>query len=252
MTKKLVDFFKSYITPGFIIFLLLLFIYKNYLSGVNILSKKFFFFYYTLLINNFLIIFDFFVGFFINFNQHKNVDELIYQFFSYKTNFKFFFYSINFKILYILKNLIQYNTLPIFFYFYILFILTTLFSLFYLSFLGLYGVFILNLISIVLFWCSSILSFDSFFLHNTCVIINFGKWFMFDINQYATFEFIIDPISYSFFFLTLTISVFVYAFTFSYFRYEPNIERFMLLLNSFVISMICLVLSGNCFVLFLG
>jgi len=53
-------------------------------------------------------------------------------------------------------------------------------------------------------------------------------------------------------FLTLTIAVFVYIYAFSYFRYEPNVERFILLINCFVISMICLVTSGNFFVLFLG
>lgn len=152
---------------------------------------------------------------------------------------------------YDLKYYNHYN-LPFFFFFYVLFIFTTLFSFFYLSFLGFYGVFILNLISIVLFWISSLISFNDFFLKNTIIIINIGKWFVCDLNQQISFELLIDSVSYSFFFLTLTISVFVYMFTFSYFRYEPNIERFTLLLNAFVISMICLVLSGNCFVIFLG
>lgn len=142
--------------------------------------------------------------------------------------------------------------LPIFFLFYILFIFTTIFSFFYLSFLGFYGVFIINLVSIVLFWFSALISFNNFFLDNTVVIVNIGKWFICDLNQQISFELLIDSVSYSFFFLTLTISLFVYMFTFSYFRYEPNIERFTLLLNGFVISMICLVLSGNCFVIFLG
>ena len=66
------------------------------------------------------------------------------------------------------------------------------------------------------------------------------------------FELFIDSVSYSFMFLTLTIAVFVYIYTFSYFRYEPNVERLILLINCFVISMICLVTSGNFFVLFLG
>ena len=62
----------------------------------------------------------------------------------------------------------------------------------------------------------------------------------------------VDPISYSFMFLTLTIAMFVYIYSFSYFRYEPNVERFIILINCFVISMVCLVTSGNFFVLFLG
>ena len=142
--------------------------------------------------------------------------------------------------------------LPLFFYFGLVFIFTTLISLVLLSYYGFYGVFILNLISIVLFWFSSIIYFDTFFIDNISFKINLGKWFVVFLSHPVFFELNIDPISYSFMFLTLTIAVFVYIYAFSYFRYEPNVERFILLINCFVISMICLVTSGNFFVLFLG
>lgn len=93
---------------------------------------------------------------------------------------------------------------------------------------------------------------DMFFLDNISYKINLGKWFVVSLNYTVFFEIFIDPISYSFMFLTLTIAVFVYIYAFSYFRYEPNVERLILLINCFVISMICLVTSGNFFVLFLG
>ena len=52
--------------------------------------------------------------------------------------------------------------------------------------------------------------------------------------------------------LTLTIALFVQAYAFAYFRYEPNVDRLLLFLNSFVASMVLLVLAGNLVVLFLG
>jgi NADH:ubiquinone oxidoreductase subunit 5 (subunit L)/multisubunit Na+/H+ antiporter MnhA subunit len=52
--------------------------------------------------------------------------------------------------------------------------------------------------------------------------------------------------------LTITIATFVYIYLFSYFRYDANVERLILFINSFVISMAILVTSGNFFVMFLG
>ncbi len=71
-------------------------------------------------------------------------------------------------------------------------------------------------------------------------------------NYNVYFEFYVDSISYSFMLLTATIAMFVYIYTFSYFRYEPNVERLIVFLNSFIISMIFLVTSGNFIMLFLG
>jgi len=150
------------------------------------------------------------------------------------------------------KIILYWSNLPIFFYFGLLFIFTTLSSLFLLSYYGLYGVFFINLVSIIIFWISTVFYFDMFFLDNISYKINLGKWFIVSMNHTVFFEIFIDSISYSFMFLTLTIAVFVYIYAFSYFRYEPNVERLILLINCFVISMICLVTSGNFFVLFLG
>jgi NADH-quinone oxidoreductase subunit L len=78
------------------------------------------------------------------------------------------------------------------------------------------------------------------------------KWFTIGNNFTINFEFLIDPVSFSFAFLTTSIALFVNIYAFSYFRYEPNVDRLMLFLNSFVISMVILVLSGNLIMLFLG
>jgi len=71
-------------------------------------------------------------------------------------------------------------------------------------------------------------------------------------NFKLDFSFLVDTVSFSFMLLTITIACFVYLYTFSYFRYEPLVERFLLFLNSFVISMVFLVTSGNLIMLFLG
>lgn len=170
-------------------------------------------------------------------------EEICFQFnLFYYEYFTFSFY----------KAVLFRSNLPVFFYFGVLFIFSTIFSFLLLSYYGFYGVFFLNLVTILLFWFSTIIYFDKFFIDNLSYKINLGKWFIISVNYTIFFEIFLDSISYSFMFLTLTIAVFVYIYTFSYFRYEPNVERLILLINCFVISMICLVTSGNFFVLFLG
>lgn len=66
------------------------------------------------------------------------------------------------------------------------------------------------------------------------------------------FDFLIDNISLSFSYLTVSIAIFVYIYTFSYFRYEPLVDRLLVFLNLFIISMVFLVSSGNLVSLFLG
>lgn len=133
-----------------------------------------------------------------------------------------------------------------------LFLTTTIFSLFSLSYLGLYGTFLVNLIPLFLFWVSSIFFLKKIFISKKFFFLNFGKWFYININHKVNLEFYIDYISISFIVLTLSIALFVYCYCFSYFRYEPNVERLLLFINLFVISMIVLVSSGNFIVLFLG
>ena len=222
---------------------------KNYFVSF-ILSLPVFLFFDALEFNiyNFLLNYSY-VFKFKGYEETKFLYEIILS--EIEFNFNLFkqeyFYSNKFiKIIFLNSNL------PIFFYFGMLFIFSTILSLFLLSYLGLYGVFLLNLITILFFWFSSIFYFNSFYLDNVSYKINLGKWFIIATNNIVYFDIFIDSISYSFMFLTLTIAVFVYIYAFSYFRYEPNVERLILLINCFVISMICLVTSGNFFVLFLG
>nr|NP_049599.1 NADH dehydrogenase subunit 5 [Tetrahymena pyriformis]AAD41944.1 NADH dehydrogenase subunit 5 [Tetrahymena pyriformis] len=144
------------------------------------------------------------------------------------------------------------NKYPLFLYTGLLFLTTTILSLICMSYLGLYGVFVVNLISITLFWVSMLYYFSVIVSENTFYYINLGKWMYLSNGYRISFDLLIDTTSISFSFLTLTIGVFVYIYTFSYFRYEPLVERLILFLNSFMISMILLVSSGNFIVMFLG
>jgi len=88
--------------------------------------------------------------------------------------------------------------------------------------------------------------------NNVYYYVSFGKWMYLAADYRVSFDFLIDTIAISFSFLTITIAIFVYIYTFSYFRYEPLVERLVLFLNSFIISMAFLVSCGNFIILFLG
>lgn len=121
-----------------------------------------------------------------------------------------------------------------------------------LSFLGLYGVFFLNLVTILIMWVSLFLAFWDILVNNSYYYLELGNWMFLNTNFRVNFSFYLDLVSISFSFLTTTIAICVYTFAFSYFRYEPLVERLLLFLNSFILSMVLLVSSGNLIVMFLG
>jgi len=67
-----------------------------------------------------------------------------------------------------------------------------------------------------------------------------------------SFSLKVDFISYCFLFLTTSIGVCAVVYSLSYFKNEPHADRFILLLNWFIISMSLLVMSDNVLLLFLG
>ncbi len=144
------------------------------------------------------------------------------------------------------------DTTPIFFYFGSLFFFTVIISWLFFSYLGLYGIFKINFITLFLFWISLLFSAKSIFVQQKIYIIKLCSWAFLSANFRLDYYFLIDTISFSFMLLTTTIAFFVFIYAFSYFRYEPLVDRFLLFLLSFVISMIFLVTSGNTIMLFLG
>lgn len=132
------------------------------------------------------------------------------------------------------------------------FIVATLNCYIGLSFLGLYGVFIVQFTTLFIFWLSLVLNFKTFMITGGATHLVIFKWFTLASSLSVNFELYLDIISFSFAFLTTTIALFVNGYAFSYFRYEPNVDRLILFLNSFVISMVLLVLAGNLALLFMG
>lgn len=152
-------------------------------------------------------------------------------------------------------ELLNYNLFqeyPLFFFCGFSFLFSTVISLLCMSYLSIYGVFIVNLITLFFFWLSVLFYLDFFLVSNNFIKIITGKWFTLYGFLNVNFEFYIDSISYSFMLLTITIAMFVYIYVYSYFRYDANVERLILFINCFVISMVVLVTSGNLFVFFLG
>lgn len=179
-------------------------------------------------------------------------------FFFFKLILDFSFFSLNFFQTFFFNNLdlnLNYFNLtdyPLFFWGAFFFFLTSIFSLIFSSYLGFYGIFVLNLFSLLFFFFSMILYVKSVFIFDYFYYIKLGKW-MFLSNYFKIdFDFFIDNISLSFSLLTTSIAIFVYIYTFSYFRYEPLVDRLLVFLNLFIISMVFLVSSGNLVSLFLG
>lgn len=177
-------------------------------------------------------------------------------------NFSFFRYILDIIFLYlttldthdfysIIMN-VDFSSTPIFFYFGSLFFFTVILSWLFFSYLGLYGIFKLNLITLGLFWVSLLLTAKSILVSNKVYIIKLCSWVFLSSNAKVDYYFLIDSISFSFMLLTTTIAFFVFIYAFSYFRYEPLVDRFLLFILSFVISMLFLVASGNTIMLFLG
>nr|NP_149396.1 NADH dehydrogenase subunit 5 [Tetrahymena thermophila]7TGH_5 Chain 5, NADH dehydrogenase subunit 5 [Tetrahymena thermophila]8B6F_AA Chain AA, NADH dehydrogenase subunit 5 [Tetrahymena thermophila SB210]8BQS_AA Chain AA, NADH dehydrogenase subunit 5 [Tetrahymena thermophila SB210]8GYM_N5 Chain N5, NADH dehydrogenase subunit 5 [Tetrahymena thermophila SB210]8GYM_n5 Chain n5, NADH dehydrogenase subunit 5 [Tetrahymena thermophila SB210]8GZU_N5 Chain N5, NADH dehydrogenase subunit 5 [Tetrahymen len=232
----------------------------------SILNKlKIYFFLLPLYISSFIhSISTWYYNYILNFllfSENLNTNTNFVDYITYNTlllskfeDFNLFVYIKTLLITFDIRqiNLDFLNEYPIILLTGLLFLFTTIFSLICLSYLGLYGVFILNLASILLFWLSMLYYFNLIVSENYYYYISLGKWMYLSNGFRVSFDLLIDLTSISFSFLTLTIGVFVYIYTFSYFRYEPLVERLILFLNSFMISMILLVSSGNFIVLFLG
>lgn len=139
-----------------------------------------------------------------------------------------------------------------FFLFFLIYLFAVLVSFFFTSYLGLYGVFIIVFLAISLFWSSLIYNISYFLIDNNVVQLSLGRWFKLTNSVTVNFEFYIDLTSFSFLLLTTTIALFVNIYIFTYFRYEPNVEKLTLFINSFVISMLIFVMSANLIMLFFG
>ena len=240
------DFFEDWILSFnyfYIIYTFVLFLPRFFLFFINFLENIFFDNLNSLCKSDTLLTYDFFC---LNTTSISVFTETFINLIFYKLNFFITdLFNFNFNADYLYTN-------PVFFYFGFLFLFSTLLSLLLMSYLGLYGVFLTNLITLFTLWVSVLLYFDFFFIENNFFKIVVGRWFTLYGTCFVNFEFYVDSVAYSFMLLTITIAMFVYIYVYSYFRYDANVERLILFINCFVISMVILVVSGNLFVFFLG
>lgn len=198
---------------------------------------KLFFFSNTL---NFLIFFTVLLFYFFNFELLSYVNYIVNC-----CEFNLNFLNLNFSS-------ICFSEYPLFFWGAFFFFLTSVFSLLFQFYLGFYGIFILNFVSLSFFFITMLLYVKSIFVLDYYYYIKLGKWMFLSSYFKIDFDFFVDNISMSFSLLTTSIAIFVYIYTFSYFRYEPLVDRLLVFLNLFIISMVFLVSSGNLVSLFLG
>ena len=182
---------------------------------------------------------------FFNFLRKNNIHIL---------NFSYFlFLHFNKITSYVLFLISEYYVIEhcfsLFFFFYVS---SVIFSFSFKFDLSCKGVFLINAVSICLFWLHCLYNLNFFLLKNNVLLINFFKWFYLTDSYLVYFSFYTDSVAYSFTLLTVTIGFFVNLYIYSYFRNEPSINRLISLINSFIASMLILVNSGNLIVFFFG
>lgn len=143
----------------------------------------------------------------------------------------------------------NYALIFISFLFYFINILVLSFITYY---FGVHGVFVVSGVSILVFWLCQFYFFDLFFSESITISAYF-EFLNYTVGT-AVFSFAlkIDFISYCFLFLTTSIGLCAVIYSLSYFKNEPHTDRFILLLNWFIISMALLVTADNVLLLFLG
>ncbi len=120
------------------------------------------------------------------------------------------------------------------------------------NYFGLYGSFLLTAIPLLISLFYALITLHYVYTNNTVLFISGFKWFSLPGTVQVNFDLLIDKLTITYVSLVLSIGVAVVIYTFSYFRYEPHVERLLLFINLFMISMSVLVLGANLFVLFLG
>ena len=139
-----------------------------------------------------------------------------------------------------------------FFYLYLFYVLIMSFITVLVYFLGVKGVYITSIIGILVFWLAQLFIFNFIILHGG--VLSFNS--LLEIPVYGginfNISFLVNYITFSFLFLTTTIGIFAVVYSLVYFKNEPHADRFVILLNWFIISMSLLVISDNALLLYLG
>lgn len=154
-----------------------------------------------------------------------------------------------FKLAYVINSEIMNIMifLSLFFYFFNTFCLSV--STF---FFGVRGVYIVSILSIFITWVVQIFYFNYIVVEGNSYFLNLDFMGVLFSNVEFNFSLKIDLINFSFLFLTTSIGLCAIIYSLTYFKNEPNSDRFIIFLNWFILSMSLLVLSDNAILLFLG
>lgn len=118
--------------------------------------------------------------------------------------------------------------------------------------LGIKGVYTASLFGILYFWIVQLRLMNTIILNNTNFVFNSNFYIDVFGNTKFNVALILNYITFSFLFLTTTIGFFAIIYSLIYFKNEPHADRFVILLNWFIISMSLLVISDNAILMYLG
>ena len=133
------------------------------------------------------------------------------------------------------------------FYFFVMVVLTMSTTYF-----GVSGVYQASLFGIFVNWISQYYLIDDIIIDNRFFYFRSELSIKLYGSVYFDLAFNVDYIAFAFLFLTTSIGFCAVAYSLAYFKNEPHADRFILLLNWFIISMSLLVVADNAFVCFLG
>lgn len=144
------------------------------------------------------------------------------------------------------------NSYAFIFFLFFLYFFAVLFASIFTHFLGTRGVFFICFTFITTFWIILFTFVNEFFFDSLTILTHYEFSNYISGTLVFSFTLKIDFISYCFLFLTVTIGVCAVIYSLSYFKNEPETERFIILINWFILSMCLFVLADNALLLFLG
>jgi len=146
---------------------------------------------------------------------------------------------------------LSFYTSPLSYIFVIYFTSLVLLSLLnvYATVRGLFYSFIVILFALLIYLIYLI---DAMLLYNQTFSLEFLLVAQTSLFPEIGLSFYFDSLSFCFTLLVITIGFFTNIYILNYFKYEANEDIFFLLINWFILSMLCLVLANNLFTLFLG
>lgn len=147
---------------------------------------------------------------------------------------------------------ISYINIYIWLYIYLFNIIVLVFSYINIFYLGRKGFFYLNSLNLILLSIITLYVYVTIFFYDFFFFFDFYQIYFFEENISFNITIFLTNYNYSFINLTILIGFAAYIYAYGYMRDEVFLERFLMLLHSFLLSMVFLLLSNNFVTLILG